>query len=139
MSKREIETICQSTGRYERGPVAAATDSVKPPDYSDAGNADVFSHVYRDDLIYTDALGWLWWNGKRWERDDHKATAWALELSEKMLQQAKEENRVALLQVAEATAKHEETGAAEDADALEKAKADATKAYVRAQRKKRAR
>lgn len=128
LSKREIETICQSTGRYERGPVAAATDSIKPPDYSDAGNAVVFSRVYRDDLLYTDALGWLWWNGQRWERDDHKATAWALELSEKMLQEAKEENREALLQVAEATAKHEETGAAEDADALEKAKADAARA-----------
>ena len=128
LSKREIETICQSTGRYERGPVAAATDSIKPPDYSDAGNAVVFSRVYRDDLLYTDALGWLWWNGQRWERDDHKATAWALELSEKMLQEAKEENRAALLQVAEATAKHAETGAAEDADALEKAKADAARA-----------
>ena len=30
LSKQEIETICQSTGRYERGPVAANTDSVKP-------------------------------------------------------------------------------------------------------------
>ena len=128
LSEQEIKTICQSSGRYERGPVAAATDSIKPPDYSDAGNAAVFSRMYRDDLLYTDALGWLWWNGQRWERDDHRATAWALELSEKMLQQAKEENRVALLQVAEATAKHEETGAAEDADALDKAKADATKA-----------
>lgn len=128
LSKQEIETICQSTGRYERGPVAANTDSVKPLDYSDAGNAAVFSRVYRDDLLYTDALGWLWWNGKRWERDDHKATAWALELSEKMLQEAKEENRAALLQVAEATAKHAETGAAEDADALEKAKVDAARA-----------
>ena len=45
-----------------------------------------------------------------------------------MLQEAKEENRAALLQVAEATAKHEETGAAEDADALEKVKADAARA-----------
>ena len=132
LSKREIETICQSAGRYERGPVAAATGSIKPPDYSDAGNAAVFSRVYRDDLIYTDALGWLWWNSQRWERDDHKATAWALELSEKMLQEAKEENRAALLQVAEATAKHEETGAAEDAEALEKAKTQtlAAKAYL---------
>ena len=128
LSKREIETICQSTGRYERGPIAAATDRMKPPDYSDAGNAAVFSCVYQDDLLYTDALGWLWWNGQRWERDDHKATAWALELSEKMLQEAKEENRAALLQVAEATAKHEETGASEDADALEKVKADAARA-----------
>ena len=132
LSKREIETICQSTGRYERGAVSAATDSIKPPDYSDAGNAAVFSRVYRDDLLYTDALGWLWWNGQRWERDDHKATAWALELSEKMLQEAKEENRAALLQMAEATAKHEETGAAEDADTLEKAKTQAlaAKAYL---------
>ena len=128
LSKREIETICQSTGRYERGPVAAATDSVKPPDYSDAGNAAVFSRVYQKDIIFVDALGWLWWTGKRWERDDHKATAWALELSEKMLQEAKEENRAALLQVADATAKHAETGSEEDADALEKAKADATRA-----------
>ena len=128
LSEQEIKTICQSSGRYERGPVAAATDSIKPPDYSDAGNAAVFSRVYQNDIIFVDALGWLWWNGKRWERDDHKATAWALELSEKMLQEAKEENRAALLQVAEATAKHAETGAAEDADALEKAKADAARA-----------
>ena len=128
LSKQEIETICQSTGRYERGPVAVITDSVKPPDYSDAGNAAVFSRVYQNDIIFVDALGWLWWNGKHWERDDHKATAWALELSEKMLQEAKEENRAALLQVAEATAKHAETEAVEDADALERAKADAAKA-----------
>lgn len=128
LSKQEIETICQSTGRYERGPATTTGESVKPPDYSDAGNAAVFSRVYQNDIIFVDALGWLWWNGKHWERDDHKATAWALELSEKMLQGAKEENRAALLQVAEATAKHAETGAAEDADALEKAKADATRA-----------
>ena len=102
LSKQEIEAICQSTGRYERGPVAANTDGVKPPDYSDAGNAAVFSRIYQNDIIFVDALGWLWWNGKHWERDDHKATAWALELSEKMLQEAKEENRAALLQVADA-------------------------------------
>ena len=114
----------------ESADVISATyrDGVKPPDYSDAGNAAVFSRIYQNDIIFVDALGWLWWNGKHWERDDHKATAWALELSEKMLQEAKEENRAALLQVAEATAKHAETGAAEDADALEKAKADAARA-----------
>lgn len=130
-----MQEIWNSTCRHglrAQGPAAATTDSVKPPDYSDAGNATVFSRVYRDDLLYTDALGWLWWNGQRWERDDHKATAWALELSEKILQEAKEENRAALLQVAEATAKHEETGTAEDAETLEKAKSHAlaAKAYL---------
>ena len=29
----------------------------------------------KDDLIFVDALGWLWWNRQKWERDDHKATA----------------------------------------------------------------
>src|SRR5699024_6484568 len=127
LSKQEIEAICQSTGRYERG-----TDALKPPDYSDAGNAAVFSREYRDDLLFTDALGWLHWNGQSWERDDHKATAWALELSEKMLQESSEKNRAALHHLAEATAKHAETGAEEDADALEKAKAEAlaAKAYL---------
>ena len=128
LSKQEIETICQSTGRYERGPVATNTDSVKPTDYSDAGNAAVFSRVYQNDIIFVDALGWLWWNGKRWERDDHKATAWAMELSEKMLLDAKEENRAALYQFAEATVKYSETGAAEDAEALTRAKEAAAKA-----------
>ena len=101
-----ITQLVQSTPEWAPGM------DIRPADYSDAANADVFAAVHANDLIYTDALGWLWWNGKRWERDDHKATAWALELSEKMLQEAKEENRAALLQVAEATAKYEETGAA---------------------------
>ncbi|MBP8640610.1 MAG: hypothetical protein KBI01_06905, partial [Oscillospiraceae bacterium] len=54
--------------------------NLKPPDYSDAGNAEIFSRFYKDDLIFVDALGWLWWNGKRWERDDHKALALVLSL-----------------------------------------------------------
>lgn len=132
LDAKEIETICKSAGRYERGAVATMKDRVKPPDFSDAGNAAVFFHVYQNDIIFVDALGWLWWNGKQWERDDHKATAWALELSERMLQEAKEENRAALLQVAEATAKYTETGAAEDADTPAKAKEEAqrAKAYL---------
>lgn len=31
---------------------------VKPADYSDAGNANVFRTYYRGMLAYTDALGW---------------------------------------------------------------------------------
>lgn len=125
LTQEEIATALAMEEDHQR-------TSVRPPDYSDAGNAAVFSRVYQNDLIYTDALGWLWWNGQRWERDDHKATAWALELSERMLQEAAEENRAALLQVAEAKAKYEETGAAEDADTLGKAKSQvlAAKAYL---------
>ena len=61
-----IAQLVQSTPEWAPG------IDIRPADYSDAANADVFAAVHANDLIYTDALGWLWWNGKRWERDDHK-------------------------------------------------------------------
>lgn len=58
--------------------------NIEPADYSDAGNAAVFSNVYAGKLLYADSLGWLWWDGKKWDRSDHHATRCALELSEDM-------------------------------------------------------
>ena len=66
-----------------------------PPDYSDAGNAVVFAKVLRDTLVYVDALGWLWWDGRRWERNEHKATACAMDFSERMLREGEETSRKA--------------------------------------------
>ena len=101
---------------------------VKPPDYSDAGNAEVFSRVYHDDLIFVDTLGWLWWTGKKWERNDHKATAWALKLSERMLKEALAQHGEALQQQAEAMSRFAETGDDEDKDAVQNAKDAVAKA-----------
>lgn len=142
LSTREIETICKSAGRYERGKSAtaprvpgAAGDvvSVKPPDYSDAGNAAVFCRTYRDDLIYVDALGWLYWNDKKWERNDHKAMTAALMLSSRMLKEAIKGNREALMQHATAQAKYSETGDPADAEALKAAETEkqSAKAYLK--------
>ena len=103
-------------------------ESLRPHDFSDAGNAEVFTRVYRENLIYTDALGWLWWTGQKWERDDHKALSWALELSGQMLQEAIHEYQDALHQQAEAKAKYAESGDEGDADALEHANTAAKKA-----------
>ena len=47
----------------------------------------------RDTLIYVDALGWLCWDGRRWECNEHKATACAMDFSERMLREAEETNR----------------------------------------------
>ncbi|WP_369282186.1 phage/plasmid primase, P4 family [Oscillibacter sp. GMB15532] len=134
LSSKEVETICTSAGRYERGNAqrAAPADSVRPPDFSDAGNATVFSRIYRKDLIFVDALGWLWWTGKKWERDDHKAMAWALDLSARMLGEAGGANREALLQQAEAKARYAESGEMADGEAVKTADAEVskTKAYL---------
>lgn len=39
-------------------------DTVKPNDYSDAGNAEVFIARNRGRMVYTDSRGWLIWDGK---------------------------------------------------------------------------
>lgn len=106
--------------------------SVKPPDFSDAGNAIVFSGIYQNELIFVDALGWLWWNGRKWERDDHKAMTWALDLSARMLKEAITVNREALLKHAEAQAKYAESGDPGDGEAVKTAEEEKkrAKAYL---------
>lgn len=77
--------------------------TVKPADYSDAGNAEVFVREYSSHLIFVDSMGWLFWDGKRWERSEHKALMLAMELSSRMRSEAMEEYTTALHK--EATAK----------------------------------
>ena len=111
----------RGAGRIAANSPAKGTEPVRPPDFSDAGNAVIFSQVYKEDLIFVDALGWLWWTGQKWERDDHKATAWALELSARMLREAQKETRDALHQQAEAKAKYAASGDAADGEDVKKA------------------
>lgn len=107
-------------------------ESVKPPDYSDMGNVEVFSRIYQNTLVFTDALGWLIWNGKQWQRNDHKAMMLAQDLSARMLKEAQKENRNALAKIADAQARYMETDDTADKDALEAAQSEAkaAKAYL---------
>lgn len=84
--------------------------SVKPADFSDAGNAAIFVREYCDDVIFTDSMGWLCWDGKRWERNEHKALELAEELSKRMLDEAMAAYRDALHKEAEAKAAAPEGG-----------------------------
>lgn len=102
--------------------------AVMPPDFTDAGNAEVFSAYAQDHLIFCDALGWLFWDGKRWNRNDHAATALALKFSGMMLNEAKDRNRDALHAEADAKAAYEETGTDEDKAKFEGAKANSKQA-----------
>ena len=140
LSAREVEAICKSAGRYERGSAAPKAPSVandgetvKPEDYSDAGNAAVFTRIYRNDLLYSDSLGWLYWNGKKWDRNDHKSMSAALKLSARMLKEAQQGNRAALHGYAEAQAKYAEIGDDVSKDAVEKAskEVNAAKAFLK--------
>lgn len=57
-------------------------------DLTDAGNAEKFAELYKRQLRYCSALGWLEWDGKVWRQDDHAAGRLALKFSENMLQEA---------------------------------------------------
>lgn len=106
----------------------ALLESVEPADYSDAGNAAVFYRAYQNDLLFVDALGWLYWNGRRWERNDHRALAWALDLSARMLREALDRYGEAQRLQAEAMTRFAETGDDADKDAVADAKAAVAKA-----------
>ena len=90
-------------------------NSVKPADFSDAGNAAIFVREYCDDVIFTDSMGWLCWDGKRWERNEHKALELAEELSKRMLDEAMATYRDALHKEAEAPEGGEEVKSAGEA------------------------
>jgi len=57
-------------------------------DLTDAGNAEVFAAMYGGGVRWCDALGWLVWDGRVWNPDDHAAEALALEFSNAMLLEA---------------------------------------------------
>ena len=115
-----------NTNKTRTAPEQKPPEQVRPPDFSDAGNAEAFTQKYRDTLLFSDALGWMVWNGQRWERSDHKALTLATELSGDMLADAQKEYRAA--HVAMAEAKADEAGP-ED---MERAanRADRAKAYL---------
>ena len=90
--------------RAKRAFSSASSESVEPDDYSDAGNAEVFARVFKDKLLYADSLGWLKWDGKKWDKSDHHATQCALELSEAMRKDALLKHEAALHLQAQAKA-----------------------------------
>ena len=93
--------------------------SVQPPDFSDAGNAEIFERDYINRATWTRGGGWFVWDGKRWEQNDHRAVALARELSGAMLDEA--------LKVFVAAQRH---AAFEDSGEREKKIADNAKAYL---------
>lgn len=126
ISMAELVTAVQGLAS-RREDVSADTGSVKPADYSDAGNAAVFVREYSSHLTFVDSMGWLFWDGKRWERSEHKALMLALEFSERMRIEAMEEYTTALHK--EATVKANNPDGGEDVKKAEEATKQA-KAYL---------
>ncbi len=61
-----------------------------PGDFSDAGNAERFSESVRDRVKWCDSLGWLIWNGEKWDTNEHAVKAVAMDFGQRMLDDAAE-------------------------------------------------
>ena len=75
----------------------------KPTSYDDVSNAQLFSAIYGDELIHTDGLGWLHWNGTYWEQNDHAVEDYAIQMVDTMLDRAKKEDLAARVALSELT------------------------------------
>lgn len=64
------------------------TSKVKPADLSDAGNAAVFARWAKLRVLWSSALGWLYWDGQHWDPDAETVKGIAIDLSREMLQDA---------------------------------------------------
>lgn len=85
--ERGVETEAGSI-KYEPGtyrePLVMPSRSVKPKDFSDAGAAEIFAQRVKDRLLRCDSLGWLVWDGKRYDANEHAATALAIKYAQEL-------------------------------------------------------
>lgn len=126
LSLEEIEeAVGRLQARGETTGVGEEKGEVRPDDFSDVGNMEVFSTLNAGRLLYTDSRGWLCWDGLRWVADDHQAHERAISFSQAMLDDARERYKAALHAQAEAKAQ-------EDQEAVERLTAEvkAEKAYL---------
>ena len=60
-------------------------------DFTDAGNAKMFSQAYKDIAFYTATEGWFVWNGIKWEQGNNKEVTLAEQLTDNMAKEAKQD------------------------------------------------
>lgn len=65
--------------------------TLQPRSQNDIGMAELFVKEYKNEVRYSDATGWLVWNGQKWENSDLKAVQKYLEFIKRVYEQAKRE------------------------------------------------
>ena len=84
-----MEEIAEAAERVQES--GGDVGGIRPGDFSDVGNAAKFQALNKGRLMYTDSRGWLCWDGIKWTADDHQAMKNAVEMSDKMLEDAQAE------------------------------------------------
>jgi P4 family phage/plasmid primase-like protien len=80
---------CREVYEPIRRPSAQEDFTLKPDDYSDVGQAEVFAREYGENLRYSLATDFISYNGTYWEECKPKAQGLAQELTGRQLQEAR--------------------------------------------------
>ena len=70
-------------------------ETLEPSDYTDVGQANVFTAVYGDSVKYTPATKFIVYNGTVWQESEIKAQGLSQELTERQLEEARKRVRKA--------------------------------------------
>lgn len=77
LSISELQTILRDESFSELKRSSAEEEfgvvGLKPNDFSDVAMAELFKEHYEEEIRYNPGLGWLVWNGKKWEPSKLKA------------------------------------------------------------------
>ena len=132
LTEEEVRTLAKSAGRYEQGQIYDDALTVEPGDYSDVGNAQVFARIYAGLAIYVRSIGWLIWNGKLWQDDELRARELAINLTDRMLDEAN--NRIGTAGEAIAAAAVSSDSLSEQKGEEEKRRAEYYRKHAKASR-----
>lgn len=64
-----------------------STDSVRPADFSEVGQSQLFARVYKNQALFCSSMGWLVWNGSKWEADEQKANCLVMNITDEQLKE----------------------------------------------------
>ena len=115
LSKEELKAIWDSALRFYNNKVSCSegyvspekyneefNDTLKPEDYSDIGEAKVLVREYGDELKYTDAAGYLRYNGRFWDGNTQASIGAVEEFLDMQLVDAENELRDATKELVDA-------------------------------------
>ena len=91
----EIRKICRTEAIEKFQPPSDAAEdfkeSVRPKEYTDKAMAEVFALHHKCDVRYAVGLGWLAWDGKKWELSELKAQGKYMDFAGEVLETARQE------------------------------------------------
>lgn len=83
---------------FDTGRTTAEEDfgsPLRPKSQNDIGMAELFVREYKGEVRYSEATGWLVWNGRQWEVSDLKAEQRYLEFIKRVFEEAKRDVKTA--------------------------------------------